>query len=103
MNLKDLELGIVSYCESMVAPHIRSTLDKWIFFAGLGVLGTKLESEIQKIAPEIGLVDGDGNINIDLLEKIGLSAFEKQPKVEIWKLTFVKEDFSDFIRYLRKI
>ena len=104
MNIKDFELGIVSYCEQKVAPALPSTLDKWLLYAGLAVCGTKLEKMIQSIAPaaaQAGIIDTDGNINIDLLEKIGTVAFQKQPKVQIWKLMFGQEDFSDFILHLR--
>ena len=104
MTLKDLELGIVSYCETKIAPVLPSTLDKWLLYAGLAVCGTKMEKTIQTIAPaaaQVGIIDADGNIDLDLLEKVGTAAFQKQPKVQIWKLTFGQEDFSDFIRHLR--
>ena len=104
MKLKDLELGIMSYSELRIAPALHSTLDKWLLYAGLAALGSKLESAVQAIAPAAegaGLIDADGNIDLDWLEKIGLAAFEKQPKVQIWKITFIREDFSDFMRHLR--
>ena len=104
MNLKDLELGIVSYCEQKVAPVLPSTVDKWLMYAGLAVCGTKMEKMIQSIAPaaaQIGFIDADGNIDLDLLEKVGTAAFQKQPKVQLWKLTFGQDDFADFIRHIR--
>ena len=104
MNIKDLELSIVSYCEQKVSPVLPSTLDKWLLYAGLAVCGTKMEKIIQSIAPaaaQAGIIDADGNIDIDLLEKIGTVAFHKQPKVQLWKLTFGQDDFADFIRHLR--
>ena len=104
MKLKDLELGIMSYCELRVAPALRSSLDRWLLYAGLAVWGAKLETAIQKVVPaaeSIGFIDVDGNVDLDLLEQIGYAAFEKQPKVEIWKLSFIREDFSDFMRHLR--
>lgn len=104
MKLKDFELGVTSYCEKRVAPALPSSLDRWVLFAGLAVAGAKFEGFIQKIIPTaaaIGLIDGEGDVNLDLLEQVGYAAFEKQPKVEIWKLTFIREDFSDFLRHLR--
>lgn len=104
MNLKDLELGIVSYCETKIAPALTSTLDKWLLYAGLAAGGAKLETTIQSIAPsaaKIGIIDADGNVDLDWLEKVGNAAFQKQPKVQIWKLTFGQDDFADFIRHLR--
>ena len=104
MKLKDLELGIVSYCEQRIEPQNNSTHDRWIFFAGIGLLGSKLEAAIQTLAPSaagFGLIDGDGNIDLDLLERVCIDAFEKQPKVSIWNLTFTREDFADLMRHLR--
>lgn len=104
MTLKDLELGITSYCEQRVAPMLQSTFDKWIFYAGLALMGAKMEAFAQSVAPAaaaVGVIDGDGNLDMDTLEKVGYAAFEKQPRVQIWKLTFIKEDFGDFMRYLR--
>ena len=103
MTLKDLELAITSYCETVIAPQLASPMDRWIMFFGLGVAGAKLEAAIQAIAPlaaTAGLIDESGNINVDLLEKAGYAAFEKQPQITIWKLTFRREDFSDFMRHL---
>ena len=104
MTLKDLELGIVSYCELRVAPALRTSLDKWLLYLGLAAVGSKLEAVAQALAPVAegaGLIDTDGNVDLDWLEKVGLAAFEKQPKVQIWKLTFIREDFSDLMRHLR--
>ena len=104
MNIKDLELGIVSYCEQKVAPVLPSTMDKWLMYAGLAFFGTKMEKTIQSFAPsaiQLGIIDADGNIDLDLLEKVGSAAFQKQPKIKIWKLTFGQEDFAGFICHLR--
>ena len=104
MNLKDLELGVVSYCEQKIAPVLPSTLDKWILYAGLAAGGLKMEKMIQSIAPaaaQAGIIDANGNIDLDFLEKVGTAAFQKQPKIQIWKLTFGQDDFADFIRHLR--
>lgn len=105
MTIKDLELGITSYCEQRIAPMLHSTLDKWALFFGLGILGTKMESLFQSVAPmasAAGIIDGDGNIDLGMIENVGYEAFQKQPKIQIWKLTFAKEDWGDFIRFLRQ-
>ena len=104
MNLQEFELATVSYCETVVAPQLTSSLDRFFLFFALGAAGGKLEAALQKIAPaaaSIGLIDANGNIDLDLLAKAGYAAFERQPKITIWKLTFTREDFSDFIRHLR--
>lgn len=104
MKLKDLELGIVSYCEQKVAPMLTSSLDRWLLFAGLAVYGTKLEkifSSFASAAENAGLMDADGSIDLDLLERIGTEAFRKQDKIQLWKLTFTVEDFKDFLHHVR--
>lgn len=67
-------------------------------------MGAKTEAIVNAFAPtaaSIGIIDAAGNIDLDVLEKLGNAAFEKQPKVTLWKLTFSKEDFADFIQHLR--
>lgn len=105
MTLKDLELGITGYCEQRIAPMLRSSVDKWALYFGLGILATKMEALFQTVAPmasAAGIIDGDGNIDLGLLENVGYAAFEKQPRVQLWKLTFAKEDWGDFIRFIRQ-
>ena len=78
--------------------------DKWLFEAFLVSLGIKFEALIQTIAPfivNVGIIGANGNIEIDLLEKVGNATFDQQPTLDLWKFTFAKEDFADFVRHLR--
>ena len=103
MKLKEFEEGIRSYCENRVIPALRTSFDKWILYVVLGIVKERPEFITQKITPILscaGLVSEDGEVDLDLLEKVGKEAFEKQPRLDIWKITFKREDFSDFIRFL---
>lgn len=104
MTLKDFEMGIASYCEKYVIPQLPGTGRKWLAFFGLGVAGLKAEVAFQAIAPalaSIGVIDAEGNIDLDLLEKAGIEAFEKQPRVDILGCSFFRNDFVNFMRHLR--
>ena len=104
MTLNDLEIGITSYCETVIAPQIQSTLDRFLFYGWTALIAPRLEKLIQPLIPvatNMGLIDAEGNIDLDALEKAGMTAFERQPEVTVWKFKFRREDFADFIRHLR--
>ena len=104
MKLKDFEMGVLSYCAKYVAPQLRTTGSKWLMYFGLGVAGLRSEVAFRQIAPTlaaVGVIDEEGNIDLDLLEKAGLEAFEKQPRVDILNCTFFRNDFVNFMRHLR--
>lgn len=105
MNIKDFEVGVASYCKDKVMPKLTSSWDRLVLGAFIGALGLRFETLIQNIYPAVvsaGIIDANGNIDLDMLEKIGNSGFEYQPTLEIWKLKFSGEDFKDFIAHLRK-
>lgn len=104
MKLKEFEMGVASYCEKYVAPQLPSAGSRWLMYFGLGVAGLRSEAAFQAIAPtlaSVGIIDAEGNINLELLEKAGLEAFEKQPRVDILGCTFFREDFCQFMKHLR--
>lgn len=70
----------------------------------LATFGIKAEKFIQLVAPtaiQLGILDADGNVDLDLIEKVGTIAFKKQPMVQKWIFTFKQDDFADFMCYLR--
>jgi len=103
MKLQEFEEGVRSYCENRVIPELKTTFDKWMLRAALAVAKERPAIIRQRIVPilaGVGLLGDDEDVDLDLLEKVGKEAFEKQPRLDIWKITFKREDFSDFIRFL---
>ena len=104
MDLKNFEMGIVSFAENEILPNLHSSLDRWLMYAGLLAGGLQVEQKLTDLAPWLigaGVMNGDGDINLDKLESIGAAAFGKQPDVKIWKFTFHEDDFRKFMAYLR--
>ena len=105
MNLQNFEPGVLSFCEQRIPQILKYQGQKWLFRFGLVVAGARTEALAAKIAPiaqSIGLVDADGNIDLDLVEKTGNAAFEQQPRVDVLNVTFTQEDFRDLMRHLRQ-
>ena len=118
MKIKDFALGLASFCESRVKPTFQKTHNKIMLDAFVSLLRRNAESATAAIVSSsawFGLVDDEGNINLDLVEGVGNDVFEKNPIVEIplprppildrllepCVLKFQREDFAEFIRILR--
>lgn len=100
MNTKDFVQGLERYCELRIVPQIESSFGRIVFRSALNVVKLRMEELIKLIPPALGIVDENGNLDLELMEKAISAAFEKQPQFTLWggALTFRKEDLSDFIR-----
>ena len=96
MKIKDLIPKIDRYCELRILPQIADSGNKWVFFLKLKVFELGLERNIPE---ELSfLVDENGDVDLELLQKAGEAAFEKQPEAKFGAFKFRKEDLCDFIR-----
>ena len=100
MTLKDIISKIDRYCELRILPKIASSGDKWLFFLKLKAFELKLEKDTP--AELRGFIDGEGNVDLDLLEEAGRAAFKEVPQASFGNgaFTFREEDLSDFIRVI---
>lgn len=105
MKLKEIEMGLLSYAETHIAPNLESDLDRLLFYAGGAAKLAQFEAQINKNAAslvEMNLMDADGEFNLDAIEKYGEIAFAKVPKVSFWKVKgFNQRDFKNLMQYLR--
>lgn len=104
MDLKNFEMGIVSFAENEVLPNLHNSVDRWLMYAGLMAGGLRMEQSLRDLAPWLvgaGVMNESGEIDLNKLENIGVSAFAKQPDVKIWKLTFHEDDFRKLMAHLR--
>ena len=105
MKLNDIEMGLLSFAETHIAPKLESDLDRLLFYAGGAAKMAQLEAQINKNADsliDMGLMEADGEFNLDAIEKYGEIAFAKVPKVSFWKVKgFNQKDFKNLINYLR--
>lgn len=105
MKLKDIEMGLLSFAETHIAPNLESDLDRLLFYAGGAAKLAQFEAQINKNAAslvEMDIMDADGEFNLDAIEKYGEIAFAKVPKVSFWKVKgFNQRDFKNLMNYLR--
>jgi hypothetical protein len=105
MKLQEIEMGLLSFAETHIAPNLESDLDRLMFYAGGAAKLAQFEAQINKNAAslvEMNLMDADGEFNLDAIEKYGEIAFAKVPKVSFWKVKgFNQRDFKNLMNYLR--
>lgn len=105
MKLQEIEMGLLSFAETHIAPNLESDLDRLLFYAGGAAKLAQFEAQINKNAEsliEMNLMDADGEFNLDAIEKYGEIAFAKVPKVNFWKVKgFNQKDFKNLMQYLR--
>lgn len=104
MTLQDFETGLVAFAETYMLPHLDNGFAKWLFYLGLGENGIRFDQYVKAQLPlltTIGIVDADGGINLDDLEKNGKAAFKKQPRFKLWKFTLSEQDFDALMAHLR--
>ena len=105
MDIKNFEIATWAYIENFVKPNLTSDLDRWMMYFGLGFGTLAFQKKINQFLPlgkTIGIIDQNNNIDLEQLQKYGNFAFQKQPKLKIWKLTFGQKDFQDFVSCLKK-
>ena len=114
MKIKDFQIGLDAFCENHVRPAIDKTHNRFIFDLARGAVIPNLERIANYYAQGLRLLnilDAEGNINLDFLEKLGNDTFDKDPVFELpvhrlplldpLVLNFRKEDFAELIRILR--
>lgn len=105
MKLQEIEMGLLSFAETHIAPNLESDLDRLMFYAGGAAKLAQFEAQINKNAAslvEMDIMDADGEFNLDAIEKYGEIAFAKVPKVSFWKVKgFNQRDFKNLMNYLR--
>ena len=105
MKLQEIEMGLLSFAETHIAPNLESDLDRLLFYAGGAAKLAQFEVQINKNAEsliEMNIMDADGEFNLESIEKYGEIAFAKVPKVSFWKVKgFNQRDFKNLMQYLR--
>lgn len=104
MDIKNFQLATWAYVQNFIKPNLINDLDKWMLYFGMGVGTMKFEKMLNTYLPmakQIGVINENNEIDIEMLQKYGKFAFSKQNKLKIWKLTFREKDFDDFITCLK--
>lgn len=105
MDIKNFQIATWAYIQNFVKPNLTNDLDRWVMYFGLG-FGTlafqKKINEYMPFAKQVGILNQNNEIDLCQLQKYGKFAFQKQPKIKIWKLTFCQQDFDEFIGCLKK-
>lgn len=98
MKLENISLATLAYFEANIMPQIPTSLGKAMAYGGLLLKMPELEQGIKKYSPV--LLNEAGDVDLQKLHNIGLTVFDKVPKIEIADFEFDKNDFENFINFL---
>lgn len=105
MNLQEIEMGLMSFADQHIAPSLESDIDRLLFYAGGAAKMAQLEAKVVKNGAELiemGIMDADGEFDLNAIEKYFEIAFSKVPKVSFWKIKgFNQKDFKALVNHLR--
>lgn len=98
MKVDNISFAVLSFFESCIMPQIPTTWGKAMAYAGVLLQMPKFENSLKKYAPMFSNENGD--MDLDKVREIGLTVFEKIPKIDIADFDFDRNDFESFISYL---
>jgi hypothetical protein len=98
MKLENISLATLAYFEANIMPQIPTSLGKAMAYGGLLLKMPELEQSMKKYSPV--LLNEAGDIDLPKLHNIGMTVFDKVPKIEIADFEFDKNDFENFINFL---
>lgn len=102
VSLPQFQQAVNAHVAEAVIPHIANPTMQW-FLAGATATGALLNQRVLGAMQMAGLIDAEGNVDLDKLETFSKAAFASQPKVETpFAVTFEQADADAFIARLRR-
>lgn len=98
MKIENIPVAILSYFEANLMPQIPSSLGRAMVYAGLLLKMPDVETFIKKNASM--LQNEAGDVDLVKLRNIGVTVFDKVPKIEIADFDFDRNDFEHFMNFV---
>lgn len=106
MKLSDIEIILGLYIKDEVLPHIPNTLTRFAVATGSALAigkGELLIKEYMPIIKALGIIDVDGNVNIDALYKASKEGLDATGgKIQIGGLIFNSDDIEKLYGMLKE-
>ena len=86
MNIQNFTVVLASYIEQYIFPNFNSPTLKWIGGGIIPIAGTIVQTYLVNNAETLktmGIIQSDGNVNIDLIETFFTGAFAHQPTLTV--------------------
>lgn len=105
MELKHVQAGVVSYLEKELIPKadFKTQFKLW---AGIAFANIKLEKMYQENVGKLasmGIVDGQGNIDIDTLYQSLKFAMQRTGKYQVGDIIFNEQDIDKMYEYIKTV
>lgn len=105
MKLSEIQLGIQHFAEAEMIPHASGGLHQVLLYAGLTIFNKQIQQMEARFAPmakSIGILDENGDYNMELLHEAIATGVEKVGAVNVLDMIFRKADIDTlFDKYLK--
>lgn len=100
MNIQELNKHIIEYTTTKIIPQIPDNLTKFMVGAAIG-LGAINITRFEPQAKALGIIDEQGNVNVELAKKAIAEGFKAAPDVTLFGLfKFKPADAEDFYKFI---
>ena len=100
MNIQELNKHIIEYTTAKIIPQIPDNLTKFMVGAALGIGAVNI-ARYEPQARALGIVDEQGNVNVELAKKAIAEGFKATPDVTLFGLfKFKPADAEDFYKFI---
>lgn len=105
MKLSQIQIGIANYIQAEIADKANG-IKKFTVYAGTFLILAKMEKITSSLTQnpliiQLGIIDENGDIDIDTLEDVMRKAMEKTGKFEFMGIIFNGEDINSLFRHIK--
>ncbi|MGL5778222.1 hypothetical protein [Cetobacterium sp.] len=107
MKLSKIQVGIANYIQAEIAEKATG-IKKFTVYAGTFLILAKIE-EITNglmenpIVQQLGIINSEGDVDIDILENVMHKSMEKTGKVEFMGIIFNDNDVTSLFQHIRSL
>jgi hypothetical protein len=100
MNVSQFVQSVVGYFVKYVLPHVPEEKRFWLNIGARLQIEGKM-AEIIPMLKDAKVIDENGNVDVDKLQKFAEEAFKDTPRAFVGKFEFASSDLPQFINYLK--
>jgi hypothetical protein len=106
MKIADFEVATVTFLKNHILPETKEGLERIGVSTAIALLGLKFDTMLQKyipVAQQLGVVDAEGDVDINTLELAVKEGLKSQPKIPLFGFNMDESDVIKYFEHLRSV